>query len=119
MKALCLFPILILLSGCTIPSSAYHGFRLSSRHWAAVLPERYFVQVTFDSVPSGASVEVGGFYVGSGRVTRPLEVMRSFPIRITKPGFEPWTANIIAETGLVVSPELTPVPPAATGGSSR
>lgn len=116
MKAFWILLSLVVATGCTVPSSGYHAVRITNRHWAAVLPDRHFVQVTFDSVPSGGSVEVGDFYVGTGRMSRPLQHLQRFRIRITKPGFQPWTGTIIAEDGLVVAPELTPIPPPPNGG---
>lgn len=70
------------------------------------------VEVVFDSVPNGASIEVGDLYVGSGRVVRRLNEHERFRVRISKPGFEPWTGTIVPEAGLVVAPELSPAPKA-------
>ena len=69
------------------------------------------VAVTIDSDPSGADIEIDGYYVGATPLSIPLEKGRICIVRISRAGFEPWEKKVSVFDGLSISVVLQEAPP--------
>jgi TonB family protein len=85
-----------------------------------VLPKTAPTQATADllSTPFGAQVKIGGASVGVTPLTGYRMKPGTYPVEMTKEGYEPWTGTVVAQAGqkarvdaqLRAQPKATPLP---------
>lgn len=65
------------------------------------------IEVSFRSSPEGAQVEIDGIYAGETPLTKTYQRNGKHRVRLLKPSFEPWEAQIRIEPKLSVHGTLT------------
>lgn len=82
------------------------SFRRNLAQHVKAAPLAEGIEISFQSKPSEARLDVDGVYVGQTPLKRRFLPGTVYVVRLTKPGFLQWEAKINPELGLVIAAEL-------------